>query len=1642
MPHTKSNSPVLISRFPAEGWRFLLKHLYLLLLIPLLFIAYPLAIPGIPIKLDFPSLDTSDYASGKLWVWTEKGSLPALETISRFPIIGLWLALGFIGINSELISKFIVMVGFFIASFSFYFSFLLLFKGNTVTNNFGSDTKLKIAAIIGALLFAYNPWSFERIHHWYLWMGYAILPLFFISIIYAFKNPTNLKYIASSIFLWSFASTTPHMTVFYGLIFGTVFAAFLLNNIFTKIRKIKVVDITIKNKSTKNSTILLLLIPFLTIIILYALINAYWIYPIILASEIRSISPNYLMVEETLEFLSREANFLNTFRLVASWQEQSFEIPVEGTLLSYAWFFVSLALPIFGLSALVISRKFIKYTSIFSIFAIIGIILAMGTQSPVNYFKYVLENPLLSNYGWLVRDPDKWGFLIAFTYSFLIGIATYKILDRVGGIAWGTRADKTDRQGTILARLINKKKAFVSAFFLCLLIASIGLYSFPAYIFHMWGELRPIILPPEFENLNRYLSGVDASNVYFLPYPLDETKWNKMNRVGNIYQTHSLKPSIESSGSTGMAGMESTNYYNYFAKSVIDNRSKDIRNLIYPLGSTYLLFHNDTWDKRINSPDKKNLELLKGLNSLEGLENIRNIGFYNVFKVNNEDNNHKNASEERPQQVSILNNSIAAIGGLDTMLSLNSLQPSFSSLDSSVFFADQIDATDGIKDFLNNSDFLIFEKNPSHYDLLLSLVDDKYIIEPAKVAVDYDPMRMWSKSGAMDPDNGVFHPYLENRGIDNWQFDYGKGLVITQSTGANLSMPVNINETGQYDIILRFLKNQEGGMINVYLDNKLLGQINSLDERSNYFVWQQIVDDDYSPLNLKQGRHVLTLENIAGFNAVNLFGIVPVGQLANLQEKVSFIANKTNNVHILEAESSFYNNKGRPIIGNDDHTSTFSSRYYLFGADDFSGKNGTNHPKERSGTSNNFKPDTTFSGQIKVPENADLIKLSLLTKHQNGVYDRSNIPLVNLSNTNTAIGYFIDNLKIYPAKERQNIITLDLERNNESTSLAELRKGQWINRGQNTLSTSVETDNPISGNSSLRVDVRQGNASVWSMITTDHIPIKDKSYYNFLLNVSAIDVNQLHGRVTYYDKDRQKIGGDFISRERDGTFHDVYSASIVPPLGAKYLRFEILIKPITTDHTRYLIDDMRFEEMRPQVVSFDERIIDLEKMNKNFFSTVSTLSPIGTTNFPAILSDNSTVSSNTFVSDGFSANNQTEESKTNYSKLYGELPGADTNNKDNSTSPGIMIQETKPIPVIENSVYNFSFSLRGKQTEQATESTKSENVSIGNKVPPTVAVITHFTNSNDALENSTKYGRNASSGSVLTLSPGSEIYTDLDILKPANYTIALRVGGQNIERQINNNSSPINSKEPPSLTLRIVQKEPADDPHRNEIENNITNNAVVNRSVLKLDVDNQQSENKLGWIYLNNTFLERGKYEIRLGTNVHTDLDSVIVYPVDNNQNQTLDGLFDSGSKNLPANLADFKKINPTKYEVKIENATKPYMLSLVEAYDPLWMASYDAETSGNEKLDTDKTNELSDGNKHTLIPSIPLYSIVNGFYINKTGDYTLTIEYQPQKWFMQGAIISTVTAIALLIILFLSHNRRLVRIVKSRDSHANFYRK
>jgi hypothetical protein len=45
-------------------------------------------------------------------------------------------------------------------------------------------------------------------------------------------------------------------------------------------------------------------------------------------------------------------------------------------------------------------------------------------------------------------------------------------------------------------------------------------------------------------------------------------------------------------------------------------------------------------------------------------------------------------------------------------------------------------------------------------------------------------------------------------------------------------------------------------------------------------------------------------------------------------------------------------------------------------------------------------------------------------------------------------------------------------------------------------------------------------------------------------------------------------------------------------------------------------------------------------------------------------------------------------------------------------------------------------------------------------------------------------------------------------------------------------------------------------------------------------------------------------------------------------------------------------------------------------------------------------------------VKSIPLYSVINGFWINETGNLEIVIRYTPQHWFEVGLMISATTFI------------------------------
>jgi len=109
-------------------------------------------------------------------------------------------------------------------------------------------------------------------------------------------------------------------------------------------------------------------------------------------------------------------------------------------------------------------------------------------------------------------------------------------------------------------------------------------------------------------------------------------------------------------------------------------------------------------------------------------------------------------------------------------------------------------------------------------------------------------------------------------------------------------------------------------------------------------------------------------------------------------------------------------------------------------------------------------------------------------------------------------------------------------------------------------------------------------------------------------------------------------------------------------------------------------------------------------------------------------------------------------------------------------------------------------------------------------------------------------------------------------------------------------------------------------------------------------------------------------------------------------------------------NLMDLKKIRSTKYIVNVE-ASAPFMLSFAESYDPLW-AAY---VNGKE------------------YKSMPLYSVINGFWIDEAGELEITIEYKSQRWFYYGSAVTLLTIIGCALYLAKGSLRRLISKIHKR---------
>jgi hypothetical protein len=113
--------------------------------------------------------------------------------------------------------------------------------------------------------------------------------------------------------------------------------------------------------------------------------------------------------------------------------------------------------------------------------------------------------------------------------------------------------------------------------------------------------------------------------------------------------------------------------------------------------------------------------------------------------------------------------------------------------------------------------------------------------------------------------------------------------------------------------------------------------------------------------------------------------------------------------------------------------------------------------------------------------------------------------------------------------------------------------------------------------------------------------------------------------------------------------------------------------------------------------------------------------------------------------------------------------------------------------------------------------------------------------------------------------------------------------------------------------------------------------------------------------------------------------------------------------------LLRIARINPTELRVNVDQATAPFLLILSEPYQSQWKAYYGSGTWLSYPF-------------HESIPDryhIIVNGFANGWYVNRTGSFDITLYYVPQSLVYLGGTITVASGLALAMITMINWSRR-----------------
>ena len=344
----------------------------------------------------------------------------SLAEKSRIPIFyftyTVFKGLSFIGLDDSYYvkTKIYLLVAFTLVSFVYFIQKFLQFiaKNSNIEGDWSSEKSkenteriILFSSIIGAFYYVLNFWFTNRIMHFGLFFTTVTVPGFFYFLYtFLFDSSTNVKKLVYLVIFAMVFTGTPHTILFQAVLTAIIFATFLINKNFTAKQK---------------------LFKFVCIIgfwVLYTIANSYWILPYLNSYS----APDAVLSETIINLIGKYAGVENSIRLMGYWltDPSAYFVgpfkPLQNLL--------ALLPPIMitGIIAFLFKRQ--RGLSVLLAFmAVTGVLLSTSGAFTNSIYFYLMFRSPVKNFGWLFREYDKFGLLIAFTYSLGFSLAFYLI---------------------------------------------------------------------------------------------------------------------------------------------------------------------------------------------------------------------------------------------------------------------------------------------------------------------------------------------------------------------------------------------------------------------------------------------------------------------------------------------------------------------------------------------------------------------------------------------------------------------------------------------------------------------------------------------------------------------------------------------------------------------------------------------------------------------------------------------------------------------------------------------------------------------------------------------------------------------------------------------------------------------------------------------------------------------------------------------------------------------------------------------------------------------------------------------------------------------------------------------------------------